>query len=68
MNYKIEYLVDKKQFAPFRVTLDILTEEDFVRFHDKLATFLTQGPSDFIKDVYNFGRGWAKYESAEGPI
>jgi len=51
MKAKVE--TTNSEFKGFTVTFKIQTEEEAIRFHDKVAIKICQGPHDFIGDIHN---------------
>ena len=70
MKYKFEHSgnreIDHKgaTFTPFKVTIEIETPEDAVRFHDNIARHIPGKPCEFIGEAYCriYGKGRKKSE------
>jgi DNA-binding phage protein len=66
MKYEIERC-KKENFKPFKITITIETEEDFVHFHDNVMDHITKTHvHDFHGHVYRCGNG--EIDSAKGEI
>ena len=53
MKVEIKNIKEEASFVPYKVTFTILTPEESIRFHDKVAINMNLGGHELIAEIYN---------------